>query len=94
MSTSPPDERLSRRSFRVSNHAELGRALARMRQSSGLTQEQMAARIGIHRRYLVRMENGLATEQVQRIFAVLRESGYELAAVPVVGADVSGRNDG
>jgi transcriptional regulator with XRE-family HTH domain len=72
----------SRPGWRVSNPAELGRALARLRRSRGLTQEQMAAETGVHRSYLARMEAGLSTEQVQRIFALLRESGYELAIVP------------
>ena len=60
---------------------ELGRALARLRQQTGLTQEAMATRVGIERTYLTRMETGLATEQLQRVFAILREVGYELAIV-------------
>lgn len=68
--------------MRVATPVELGRALARIRRSRGLTQEQMAARIGVDRSYLARMENGLATEQLTRLFAVLRESGFEVDLVP------------
>lgn len=67
--------------WRASNPAELGRALARVRQSRGLNQETLAARLGIHRSYLARMEAGLSTEQFQRTFAFLREMGMELAIV-------------
>ena len=67
--------------WRASNGRELGRALARLRQQTGLTQEAMATRVGIERTYLTRMETGLATEQIQRVFAILREVGYELAIV-------------
>ena len=67
--------------WRSSNSREFGRALARVRQQRGLTQEAMAARLGIGRSYLARMENGLATEQVRRIFAMLRETDHELAIV-------------
>jgi transcriptional regulator with XRE-family HTH domain len=67
--------------WRASNGRELGRALARLRQQTGLTQEAMATRVGIERTYLTRMETGLATEQLQRVFAILREVGYELAIV-------------
>ena len=67
--------------WRASNGSELGRDLARLRQQTGLTQEAMATRVGIERTYLTRMETGLATEQLQRVFAILREVGYELAIV-------------
>jgi transcriptional regulator with XRE-family HTH domain len=73
--------------WRASNGRELGRALARVRQQAGLTQEAMAARLGIERTYLARMETGLTTEQLQRVFAILREVGYELA---IVGRDNNG----
>ncbi len=67
--------------WRASNPAELGRALARARHSRGLNQETLAARLGIHRSYVARMESGLSTEQLQRTFAILREMGMELAIV-------------
>lgn len=75
MSTTP----LREHEWVVSNPTELGRALSRVRRLEGMNQGDMATRIGVNRSYLARMENGLSTEQVQRIFAVLREVGYELA---------------
>jgi HTH-type transcriptional regulator / antitoxin HipB len=70
------------REWRAANPPELGGALARLRQSRGLTQEELAARAGLRREYLSRMESGLATEQVKSLFAVLREEGYELVISP------------
>jgi transcriptional regulator with XRE-family HTH domain len=64
---------------------ELGRALARARRKRGLTQQQLAARLYMQRSYLARMEAGLATDQVKRTFAVLRELGFELAVTEQTG---------
>jgi transcriptional regulator with XRE-family HTH domain len=44
------------REWRAANPAELGGALARLRQSRGLTQEELAAKAGLRREYLSRME--------------------------------------
>jgi HTH-type transcriptional regulator/antitoxin HipB len=74
--THPPSQ------WRASNATEFGKALARVRRHSGLTQEQLAVRAGISRTYLAKMEAGLSTEQIQRMFAILRDLGYELALVP------------
>ncbi|MHB1782747.1 MAG: helix-turn-helix domain-containing protein [Acidimicrobiales bacterium] len=68
--------------WRATNTTELGRTLARVRKTTGLGQEEMAERVGVHRSYLSRMENGLSTEQIQRLFAILRESGYEIVLRP------------
>ncbi len=65
-------------SWRVQNTSELGRALARARAKRGVSQEALAAKLQMDRAYLSRMEGGLATEQLKRTFAVLRELGMEL----------------
>ncbi len=67
--------------WRASNPAELGKALASARQARGLTQQELANRMYIHRSYLARMEAGLSTEQVTRTLSVLRELGFELLVV-------------
>lgn len=61
---------------------QLGVVLARLRTVSGVTQDEMARRIGVHRAYLSRVENGLATEHLTRLFALLRELGYEISVEP------------
>jgi transcriptional regulator with XRE-family HTH domain len=65
----------------AANPIQLGRVLAGARRESGLTQQQLADRVYVDRSYLARMESGLATEQVARTFAVLRELGLELRVV-------------
>jgi len=65
--------------WRASNASELGGALAEVRRSQGMTQADMAEMIGVDRTYIARLESGLATRQVQRIFAILRDAGLELA---------------
>ncbi len=64
--------------YRVAHAIQLGRVLARIRSDEGLGQQEMADRIGVHRSYLARMENGLETNQLERIFRVLHEAGYEM----------------
>lgn len=56
----------------------LGRALAHFRDDAGLTQEQLAARSGLHRPYLSQLEQGRATRQTERLFRVLRRLDLEL----------------
>lgn len=68
--------------FRATNNFELGRALALMRLQLGKTQEEIAPLIGSQRSHLSKMENGLATEQLIKIFLLLREYGYEINLVP------------
>ena len=70
------------RCWRVRNATELGRVLTRIRTSAGLSQEEMARRIGVYRPYLSKLEHGASTEQLNRIFAALREAGYELIVTP------------
>ncbi|HUY87028.1 MAG TPA: helix-turn-helix transcriptional regulator [Acidimicrobiales bacterium] len=64
---------------RISSATELGRALARGRSDAGITQEEMARRLGVDRSYLARLETGRSTEQLRRIFSYLRELNCEIA---------------
>jgi transcriptional regulator with XRE-family HTH domain len=71
--------------WRAANPSELGAALTRLRRNLGLSQEQMAARIGVYRPYLSKLETGIATEQLNRIFAILHEAEYEFVIAPKAG---------
>jgi transcriptional regulator with XRE-family HTH domain len=68
--------------WRASNPSELGTALARLRMSRGLRQEDVADASGLRREYVSRLESGLATEQILNLFALLRSQGYELVLAP------------
>lgn len=61
--------------FRVYTTASLGQAIRHYRKQAGLTQAELAHRVGIDRSYLSRLERGHQTEQVRHILAILRQLG-------------------
>ena len=60
----------------------LGRVLARLRQSEGLTQEELAETLGFTRRYLYELESGSKNLFATRLFELLRELDVHLEIVP------------
>lgn len=71
---------------RVLSPADLGRFLAELRAERGWTQEDLAAELGISRRYLYEIESGKPSLYSGRLFAVLRLLGARLtveATVPL-----------
>ena len=60
----------------------LGSVLAELRRGSGLDQADLARRVGVHRPALSHLETGRAVAQVELIFRVLRELGYEIRLEP------------
>ena len=71
MVSSDPDNK----PFRVYTAASIGPAIRHYRKEAGLTQAELAERVGLTREYLSRLEKGHESEQVRRIVAVLRELG-------------------
>ena len=69
------------KTYRVRNPRELGRVIAEIRHRRGLRQVDLAHAALLHRSYLARLENGHATEQLQRLFALVRELGYEVTLI-------------
>ena len=68
--------------FRIYNAEALGQSIRHFREEAGLTQEVLAARLGMRRPTLVAIENGQMTEQVRRIIELLKELGIRLTAGP------------
>ena len=64
--------------FRVYNAASLGIALRHFRKEAGLTQQQLADSLGLQRSYLSELEVGKETEQVRRLFQILRQLGVRI----------------
>ncbi|HET9090000.1 MAG TPA: helix-turn-helix domain-containing protein [Acidimicrobiales bacterium] len=64
--------------FRIYTPASLGDAVRHYRTEAGLTQAQLAERAGIQRSYLSELESGKETEQVRRLFRVLRQLGVRM----------------
>jgi HTH-type transcriptional regulator/antitoxin HipB len=63
---------------RVYNAAGLGAAVRHFREEAGLTQDELAQRVGLHRPYLVKLESGHTTEQLERLVLVLKELGARI----------------
>ncbi|HMM49693.1 MAG TPA: helix-turn-helix transcriptional regulator [Miltoncostaeaceae bacterium] len=63
---------------RVYNVDGVGRAVRELREEAGLTQAELAELAGIPRLYIVKLENGHATEQVRRLIALLRLLGARI----------------
>jgi HTH-type transcriptional regulator / antitoxin HipB len=76
MPTEPPPPRSSR--FRVYTPASLGDAIRHYRTEAGLTQAQLAEAAGLQRSYLSELENGKETEQLKRVFRLLRQLGVRM----------------
>ena len=60
---------------------DLGAAVQGLRQSSGLTQGELAARAGVSRKWISEMENGKATAEVGLVCRVLECLGAHLEVV-------------
>jgi transcriptional regulator with XRE-family HTH domain len=69
---------------RVYNAAGFGRAIRHFREQAGLTQAQLAGRVGVHRSYLAEIEAGKLSEQTRRIIALLKAAD---ARIVVTRAD-------
>ena len=64
--------------YRVYSAASLGAGLRHFRKEAGLTQQELANRVGLQRSYLSELEVGKETEQVRRLFQVLRQLGVRI----------------
>jgi transcriptional regulator with XRE-family HTH domain len=64
--------------FRIYTPASLGDAVRHYRTEAGLTQAQLAEKAGLQRWYLSELESGKETEQVKRLFRVLRQLGVRM----------------
>lgn len=62
--------------------ARLGQLVARQRRQHGLSQDELAALVGIDRQYLSELERGKVTRHLARLVEVLDAVGLELTAVP------------
>ena len=69
---------MPRQPFRIYTPASLGDAIRHYRTEAGLTQAQLAEAAGLQRSYLSELENGKETEQVRRLFRVLRQLGVRI----------------
>lgn len=66
------------RPYRIYTPASLGQAIRHYRTTAGLTQAQLAEMTGLQRSYLSELESGKETQQLKRIFRVLRHLGVRM----------------
>lgn len=64
--------------YRVYTAASVGPAIRHYRLQEGLTQAELADRVGLTTSYLSRLENGRETEQLRRIVALLKQLGVRM----------------
>jgi transcriptional regulator with XRE-family HTH domain len=62
----------------VRSGEDLGRAIAGIRASRGLTQRQFADQIGISREYLAKIESGRSVSLLEHILRAVRRSGASM----------------
>ena len=65
---------------KVTTPQSLGRILQQARLLNGLSQRELAARLGTTQRYIWEIEAGKPSIFIDRLFAMMRETGVELAA--------------
>ncbi len=66
------------RPFRIYTPASFGDAIRHYRTAAGLTQAELAEMAGLQRSYLSELESGKETEQLRRVFRVLRQLGVRM----------------
>jgi transcriptional regulator with XRE-family HTH domain len=71
---------MNTRRFVIRSGQDLARTVAESRRERGLTQAQLAARAGVERTYLAKLEAGHVVQQVDRALALLRSLGVEVTA--------------
>lgn len=65
----------------VRNPEALGAVVRQARMAAGLTQQELAQRLGMPKQMMWNLENGRSTKAIDRLFAVLRETGVTLHAL-------------
>jgi transcriptional regulator with XRE-family HTH domain len=85
------DRQSHSRQWSIRSAADLGRAIAGVREQRGLTQQRLADRAGLERSYLARLEAGASTLALERALRLLRRMGATVTVT--LPADDDGRAD-
>lgn len=64
---------------RITGADEIGQVIRRARQQRGMTQTELAQRLGVHRRYVSALENGHSTLALRRTLQALDVLGLQVA---------------
>jgi transcriptional regulator with XRE-family HTH domain len=66
---------------KITSAESLGRILQQARLLAGLSQRELAMRLGTTQKYIWELEAGKPSIVTRRLFAAMRETGMELTAV-------------
>lgn len=66
-----PDMRITE-PYRIYNPRSLGQAVRHFRKEAGLTQAELAAKVGMRQSHLSELESGKTTEQTERLLALFK----------------------
>jgi len=72
---------------RVTSPATLGIAVQQARMAAGLTQRELAERLGVSQRYVWELESGKESLVLTRLFRALRETGSQMSISVPEGLD-------
>ena len=75
---------------KVTSAESLGRILQQARLLSGLSQRELASRLGTTQKYIWELEAGKPSILMDRLFTAMRETGMELTATITPQADRHG----
>jgi DNA-binding XRE family transcriptional regulator len=71
----------------VRTREDLAVAMRELRRERGMTQEELAEWVGVHRNYIGQLERGEMSTQIERTFDVLSLLGVDVVLVPRGGHD-------
>ncbi|MDP5226378.1 MULTISPECIES: helix-turn-helix transcriptional regulator [Arthrobacter] len=71
----------------MTSPASLGRIMQQARLLSGLSQRELAQRLGTTQKYIWELESGKPSIMMDRLFAFMRETDMELTATISTEAD-------
>jgi y4mF family transcriptional regulator len=63
-------------------HADIGSIVREARKAAGLRQDQLAASAGVGLRFVVELERGKPTAQLDKVLQVLTAMGLRIAVLP------------
>lgn len=64
--------------YRIYNASAIGAAIKDLRRARGVSQASLAMAVGINRTYLSNLEQGRFSEQLERLFAILKHLGTQV----------------
>lgn len=68
--------------MKITDTKSLGSAVRQVRQTLGVTQDQLALTSGTNRRFIIELEQGKPTAQTGLVLKVLRTLGISLTMIP------------